>query len=266
MYSTIINPTWLSIVFENRNQQYGAFQLRKEYERNLLGGLVISHLSLAGFFGAIWLCYALAPKEIKAKVEDIPFVVTDVILEPLVKIEPPKEIPKLIEKVKTIAYLPPKVVPNDLAIDVMPTETEIVESVISTKTQEGEKGVDTNPIDLVGTANGSEIVPSDQVVLIADEMPTFPAEYGSITSFLAKRIKYPSMAIANSVSGRVYVEFVIDENGKLILPKILKGLGYGCDEEVLRILALVPQWRPGKMNGKGVKVKMNIPVSFKITE
>jgi len=92
------------------------------------------------------------------------------------------------------------------------------------------------------------------------------SEYGSIGSYLGSHIKYPRKALQNEISGSVYVQFIIDENGRIIHPEILKSLGYGCDEEVLRILGMMPKWNPAKVNGKAVKLRMTLPVNFRMAD
>jgi periplasmic protein TonB len=265
MYNTIINPTWLSVVFENRNQQYGAFQLRKEYEKNLIGGLLISHASLAGFFGLIWVAYALAPKAVQETITTAPYKMIEVVLEPNIKIEPPKDNPLPKQQIKSTANTNPVVVPDEQTTTTLATQEELEGAVISTVTTEGEVVNSGNPTEIVA-GTPIETITEVETVLVSEVMPAFPSEYGSIGSFLGSKLRYPNQASANGITGKVYVEFVIDENGNMILPKIVKGLGYGCDEEVLRILAMMPQWSPGKMNGRGVRVKMTMPVNFKLSD
>lgn len=95
-----------------------------------------------------------------------------------------------------------------------------------------------------------------------EEMPEFPGGQSAMYSFLSKNLVYPKKAIENDISGKVYVQFVVRKDGALDSIKISRGLGYGCDEEVIRVLKLMPKWKPGKSNGKPVATRFTLPVAF----
>ena len=70
------------------------------------------------------------------------------------------------------------------------------------------------------------------------------------------------MARENEIQGNVYVTFLVDKDGKVKDAKILRGIGGGCDEEALRVVSHMPDWKPGKQNGRAVMVQYNLPVKF----
>jgi len=82
--------------------------------------------------------------------------------------------------------------------------------------------------------------------------------------FLAKKIKFPRQARRMGVSGKVYVSFIIERDGSLTDLKVVKGIGAGCDEEVLRVLKLVPNWEPARQRGNVVRQRMIVPVDFNL--
>ena len=82
--------------------------------------------------------------------------------------------------------------------------------------------------------------------------------------YLANNIQYPAIAQKNNIEGIVYVSFIIETDGTLTDIKIIKGIGAGCDEEVVRVIKNMPKWKPGKQNGKTVRVKINMPVKFSL--
>ncbi|MBK8555235.1 MAG: energy transducer TonB [Lewinellaceae bacterium] len=86
-----------------------------------------------------------------------------------------------------------------------------------------------------------------------------------LMQFLASSLKYPAAAREKKLEGIVAVSFVIDQNGKVVTPKILKSLGEGCDEEVLRVIRAMPSWIPGKKDDKTVSVAYTLPVKFKLS-
>jgi protein TonB len=88
--------------------------------------------------------------------------------------------------------------------------------------------------------------------------------FSKVVAHINTNLKYPQEAIEKKVSGQAIVEFVVDTNGEVINPKIVKSLGAGCDEEVIRVIELMPAWNPGQLAGVPVKVKMNLPVMFQL--
>lgn len=98
----------------------------------------------------------------------------------------------------------------------------------------------------------------------AEKMPTFPGGIPEMTQFLNRQLKYPELAREYEIQGIVYVQFVIAADGSLGAFKVAKGIGYGCDEEALRIAQNMPNWYPGEHAGKQVPVKFTIPVTFSL--
>jgi protein TonB len=102
------------------------------------------------------------------------------------------------------------------------------------------------------------------VYTYVEEMPRFPGGEDALNNYLSKNIKYPSKALDNNIEGRVMVEFTVRTNGQIDDVKVLRGIGYGCDEEALRVVKSMPVWSPGKQNGKPVNVVYRVPIKFTI--
>jgi TonB family protein len=98
-------------------------------------------------------------------------------------------------------------------------------------------------------------------VLIADVMPAFK---GNIFEYLVKNLHYPKEAIDKGIEGTVYVNFLVRTDGTIDNIKILKGIGYGCDEEAIRVIKEMPPWNPGINRGKIVDVQYNLPLKFRL--
>lgn len=105
---------------------------------------------------------------------------------------------------------------------------------------------------------------TEQIFLKVEEDPAFPGGLTAFYKYVSKNLDYPKQAIRNEVQGKVYVQFVVDTDGSLSDIKIAKGIGAGCDEEALRVLQNSPDWNPGKQRGRAVKVRMTIPIIFKL--
>lgn len=103
-----------------------------------------------------------------------------------------------------------------------------------------------------------------EVFVVVEEMPYFPGGDAKMLSFLYNEIRYPSLALENKIQGLVVIQFVVDENGKITNPLVVRGIGSGCDEEALRVVKAMPSWKPGKQRGRPVKVRYNLPVRFQV--
>ncbi len=107
-----------------------------------------------------------------------------------------------------------------------------------------------------------EPVEEEQIFTIVEEMPTFPGGDEQLMKYLQNSVKYPQMAIDAGITGVVYVTFKVDKEGKISDVKVLRGIGGGCDQEAIRVVKAMPQWKPGKQRGKPVVVQFNMPVRF----
>jgi len=99
---------------------------------------------------------------------------------------------------------------------------------------------------------------------VVESMPEPVGGMGGFYAFLAKEMKYPKQARRMGIEGKVYIQFIIDETGTLTNIELMRGIGAGCDEEAKRVLSLTPAWTPGKQRGRPVKVRMIVPVFFKL--
>ncbi len=101
-----------------------------------------------------------------------------------------------------------------------------------------------------------------EVFVIVEEMPHFPGGEDSLFAYLADRINYPDAAVDARIQGVVYIQFIVETDGNVSGPKVLRGIGGGCDEEALRVIADMPRWYPGKQRGETVRVQYNLPIRF----
>jgi TonB family protein len=97
-------------------------------------------------------------------------------------------------------------------------------------------------------------------------IPSFPGGIDSMNAFILKNIQYPEKALLGKIEGTVKVSFFVEVDGSLTNITITKGIGYGCDEEALRLIKSMPSWKPGTSGGKAIRMKMLIPVKFSINQ
>ena len=109
-----------------------------------------------------------------------------------------------------------------------------------------------------------EGIVENKVFVSVEEMPIFPGGEQALFKYLGDNIEYPDKAYNQGVKGKVYIEFIVDKDGKITNVHVKKGIGYGCDEEAKRIIERMPNWKPGKQRGRPVKVQYVIPINFNI--
>jgi periplasmic protein TonB len=118
--------------------------------------------------------------------------------------------------------------------------------------------------DIIELSAPKPTIPDDAPFEVVEEMPSFPGGDIELLKFIGKNVKYPRAARNIGVQGRVSVQFIVEKDGSLTDIQILRGIGAGCDEEALRVMNLVPNFSPGKQRGVPVRVKMVVPINFKL--
>ncbi len=137
-----------------------------------------------------------------------------------------------------------------------PEPKELGEVVVVAYGNEPTKG------EVVAVQKLVEPTKNGDVFTVVEQNPEFPGGLSELGKYLGRNIRYPSAAQRANVQGKVFVQFVVGKDGDIRDPKILKGIGFGCDEEALRVTLNMPKWNPGKQNGKEVAVQYNLPISF----
>ncbi|MEP4092801.1 TonB family protein [Reichenbachiella sp.] len=105
---------------------------------------------------------------------------------------------------------------------------------------------------------------AEEIFLLVEDKPEPKGGIKAFYKYVADNIRYPREATENRVEGRVYVQFVVNSQGKISDVEAVKGIGAGCDEEAARIVNEAPDWNPGKQRGKPVSVRMVLPITFKL--
>ncbi len=151
---------------------------------------------------------------------------------------------------------PPKVVE---VLNIVDDETDIDEELEIDDTEADDKTViEVAPI----IQQEAEEEEESQVFFIVEDMPEFPGGELALRKFIANAIKYPVIAQENGISGKVYVNFVVDKDGSVTAAKVARGVDPSLDKEALRVVNSLPKWKPGMQRGKPVKVSYTVPISF----
>ena len=107
-----------------------------------------------------------------------------------------------------------------------------------------------------------EDIPDDTPFITVEQMPEFKGGLKEMYKFIGNIIEYPRMAIETSVSGRVFLTFVVERDGSTTDVQLVRGIGFGCDEEAIRVINAMPRWNPGKQRGNPVRVQFQMPIKF----
>ncbi len=259
------------IVFENRNKAYGAHFLRKNY-RNHLRTALVSGVSVFLLLSAGAWTYQKYHAEEEKEADKEVILIFPVEQKKAVQHEDKTTVEKKAEtaaRQKEIRVLPPEPGPDDLLTEeVLPTYEEIDQGIIS---QNNVDGVETTSVfvppvqqvTVVKVAAPEE--PEENIIFVnVQQKPEFPGGEAALYRFIGEHIRYPRAAQNSSVGGKVYVRFVIEKDGSVGNVELLKGIGFGCDEEAVRVVRLMPQWSPARQNGKPVRVYFSIPVFYRL--
>ena len=110
----------------------------------------------------------------------------------------------------------------------------------------------------------TEKVEEDVIHVTAEIMPEFPGGMAALMKYLGANIKYPTISQEMGSAGRVIVQFVVDKDGSISNPEVVRGVDAYLDKEAIRVISSMPKWRPGVQNGKKVRVKYTVPVVFRL--
>ena len=262
------------IVFDGRNQGYGAYQLRALYQRHVTRALAIAIAicALLLVFPLVAQLLKGAPVTIRPKVLDEGNILIAPPLAPDVVTPPP---PAAVQPPPPRQSVQKDVVPivvreKDAPIETdVPNRKELFDKPTGTKTEEGDLTANPEvPLDL--EAGKGEVVTATtvapQIYVSVEQMPELPGGGGQMAIVVAiqRAVRYPSLALRNGVEGKVFVSFTVNPKGDVVDAKIVKGLGSGLDEETLRAINTLPRFIPGKQNGREVSVSFTVPVTSRI--
>ena len=271
----LTSQEWVDMVFEGRNQAYGAYRLRKNAgKRNAYSLITIFVAAIA-----IWACIAVVKIVQNSTKKVAVTAVTELsalnqpkkkaeVKQKQVKIEQPE---RVVERVKSSVKFTAPVIKKDEEVkpeDELKTQDELM----STKTAIGALDVKGND-----DANGEvlkikeavaqpepKLEVENKVFDVVEQMPSFPGGPQALMEYLSNNVKYPVVAQENGVQGRVVVSFVVERDGSITDVKVVRSVDPSLDKEASRVVKSMPRWIPGKQNGQAVRVKYNVPVAFRL--
>ncbi len=248
------------IVFEHRNKAYGAYVLRKLYHKHLTRALLLATAVLlaALTYPLVSSYYTQKRAKYIEKSASAEFIEMEKPKEEAPPPPPPPPPPAALEqKVKFVA---PVVTIEEVVEDIdIFNQDELNQNSVNEPVAIAEEFV-AAPVEEV-----IEVEESKPVLTIVEEMPSFVGGEEARLKFLAGNLVYPTQASETGIQGTVYVSFIVDSKGHITDAKVLRGIGGGCDEEALRVVRMMPNWHPGKQNGKQVRVQYQMAIQFKLS-
>ena len=282
----LTSPEWRDLIFEGKNQDFGAYQLRKKSTRRhviAIIGIIILLIATAIFVFS-WSKYQAyrEEQEALAKAAEMSQAMFETPAEEEMQEEEEvkyEELPEPEEQVQEEQVAAQQV--TEIAIVEKPDKDKEVKSMdeiqenqaqIGNVNQEGK--IDISEVQTAVKA--VEVVPEpapapvekkpepEKIFEAVEQQAQFPGGSGALNKWLGSHLRYPEMAQQNNVQGRVIVQFVVEKDGSISNPTVARGVDKDLDREAIRVVKQMPKWQPGKNNGVAVRSKFTLPVVFKL--
>lgn len=272
----LYDPQWVNMIFQGRNKAYGAYKLRTSISKRNIMAIIIM-LIAAAIIASILGIQAI----VKANQQKVA-VTTSVELSQLANKKKAvvekrtvvkEEKKEIVKQVKSSIKFTAPVIKKDNEV-----KKEIVsqEDLNNTKTAVG-------AFDVKGNSDQGTVLKAEQDIAqpappapkpsaeienkvfdVVEQMPSFPGGNSALMSYLNSNVKYPVVAQENGVQGRVVISFVVERDGSITDVQVVKSVDPSLDREASRVVRSMPRWNPGKQNGQAVRVKYDVPVSFRL--
>ena len=271
---------WRDIVFEGKNQQFGAYEMRKNSDARHNKAMIVVVIVIAIAFILPLLVNTVLPKA-EEKPEDL----TEQALVNLdntvdeeqdqpeeeqqrVEVEIPEALPE--EILNTVKVTELAIVEDEKvnAEDEIKTQDELKETTTAFGQSDFDKGTDDRNVvrehkdEII--VEEKKPVEENKVFTAVEQMPQFPGGEAELMKYIQKNLEYPPVAMENNIQGRVVVQFVVTKTGKIGEVKVARGKDPDLDKEAVRVVKSLPDFIPGKMNGQSVNVWYTLPITFKL--
>jgi periplasmic protein TonB len=247
-------PSFDDIVFDKRNKEYGAFELRKNYKRNVIISTLIGIIIVGA---AVIIPYVRAKNIAQVKLRDANEVVAamDNVQNQEAAPPPPPPPPPPAEQAAVVRYVAPVVVdsvkPEDHTLQATDEQVSSTsdEQVTEIKEETHEEVQEEAP---------------QEVFVVVEEMPSFPGGDAELLKFISENLQYPEIAKENNIQGKVIMRFCVTYKGTVDQVSVARGVDPSLDEEAIRVVKMLPLFKPGKQGGKPVNVWFSLPISFQL--
>lgn len=272
----LISNEWTDLVFEGRNQSYGAYKLRKTTgKRNLWALIIVALAAVLLYLGLQLQRMAEANKKVEntqavalAKLNTEKKKEAKVEKKEVIRQEPEK----VVEQVKSSVKFTAPVIKKDEEVkeedEIKLDEVQKSDKAVGAFTVEGNDEVGGAVLkakeDIAAPEPPKHVVEETKIFTVVEQMPMFPGGDAALMGYLRDNMHYPTVAAENGVQGRVVVGFVVERDGSITDVNVLRSVDPSLDREAMRVVKAMPKWTPGKQNGSAVRVKYQVPVTFRL--
>ena len=274
----LLDQKWINLVFEGRNEAYGAYAIRQDTSKRnlfamlaLIAGLALIVLTFLGVNVAQnAIAAAQAEHETEVTLEQIEEELEEEQDEEEIVYDP-QELEQLVaeETVMNSEKFTAYEMEDDAPEQVTKTQDEVAQSDVAIGAIDYDQGSDeAEHVLKVNEKVVDEVPPAveeTKVFDVVEQMPRFPGDNGDgavLNSWLSKNLRYPPIAEENGIKGRVVCQFVVERDGSISDIRVVRSVDPSLDKEAVRVIKAMPKWIPGKQNGSSVRVKFTLPVTF----
>ena len=268
----ILSSDLLDLVFEGRNKDYGAYELRKRYNKRITLALIIT-----GSIALLALIGSIVASELKPK-DDGKLEIKEVTLAEVKQEEPPKELPPPPPpkppdppKIEMKQFTPPKIVKDEEVQEPPPAQEELKEAKIDVVNQEGikDEGIVAPAVidDGKGVVEEKKVEDENKIFEKVEIEASFKGGEGAWRKFLERNLNGNTPVDNGAPEGTytVYIQFVVSKDGSISDIKPLTNHGYGMEQEAMRVIKKAPSWTPAVQNGRSVNAYRKQPITFQVT-
>ena len=281
----LTSKEWRDLVFEGKNQEFGAYQLRKSSDKRHNLAMLYVLIGLAVVAAILFSLNMYNDYRAEIEAAEAKERAEKMSAAQLAQME---EVDEVEEEVEEQRFEQPEIeVPQEVLATVQVTQIAIVDAEeVKNEVMDMEAQQEDNTARGVVNQEGSddadkfqavaeqvvvkepepEPVKEEEIFVAVEQQPEFPGGTAALMKWLASNVRYPQMALENGISGRVIVKFVVEKDGSVSGVTLVRGVDKDLDREAIRVVKSMPKWQPGKNNGQAVRCYFNLPVNFKLAE
>jgi protein TonB len=250
-------PAFDDIVFKERNKEYGAYKLRKQYNRTVIIALLIGIIIIGTAVITPYLNAKAAENKTKRAERQVEIKMEKLDQPSEQAPPPPPPPPPPTDVVQQQRYVPPVVVDSIKPEDVKQLMT-------ADQAQTEVKNTDVVDVPQQVKEEVQEAEPEEIPFVVVEEMPMYPGGNDELLKYIAEHTQYPEVAKENNIQGRVVVRFCVTAKGGVSQVSVLKSVDPELDKEAIRVVNTLPAFKPGKQGGKPVPVWYMVPITFSL--
>lgn len=273
----LLDQKWIDLVFEGKNEAYGAYTLRQDTSKRNFFAMMALIIGLIAIVATFLIVNVASEAIARAQAEHETEVTLEQIEEEVEEEQDDEEIVYELEELEQLVA--EETVMNSEKFTAYEMEDDAPDQVTKTQDEVAQSDVAIGAIDYDQGSDEAEhvlkvnekvvdevppAVEETKVFDVVEQMPQYKGGDQALMDYLNKSIKYPVIAEENGIQGRVVCTFVVERDGSISDVKVVRSVDPSLDKEAVRVLKAMPKWIPGKQNGQLVRVKFTLPVTFKL--